>query len=665
MFDLNKKEKPFTSFGGFGGGGLGLAGGGISAKTYVDDVFSTYVYSGTSGSNPINNGIDLAGEGGMVWFKSRDYDSGLNPIHDTERSAWGQRISTSSSGEQYAYNPFASINNNGFTLTGSGSAYNNSSYNYVSWTFRKAPGFFDVVTYNGDPNNNPQSIPHSLGSVPGMIIIKEITQGNESWAVYHRSLGATKVISLNNPDAAWTSSGDWNNTAPTSSVFTVGTESRVNTSGETYVAYLFAHDNASFGTDEDESIIKCGSVANNGSQVTEVNLGFEPQFVLIKNSSVSEHWFMFDVMRGMDVNKSSKLFPNRSNAEDTVAYSIVSPTATGFALSTASAGDFANGTYIYMAIRRPNKPPEAAINVFAIDTGNSSSTIPCWDSGFPVDFAMWAKPDYTYHRGMGARLLGTKYLKSNESLVEANDSDLTWDSNVGWGKAYASTFYSYMFKRAPGFMDVVTYEGTGTNSAGTQQVVNHNLEVAPELVIVKNRDYAKSFFVWSIYMTEQYRMRLDDTAQELSGGDTYWQANSTFTATQFGLGYGVNTNRDGDKHVAYLFASLAGISKVGTFSGNTGNNVDVDCGFTAGARFVLIKRKDAEVTGTNSSGWYVWDTTRGIVSGNDPYFLLNNDVSQVTNTDYIDPLSSGFTVTSSAPAALNVTGGTYLFLAIA
>jgi len=266
---------------------------------------------------------------------------------------------------------------------------------------------------------------------------------------------------------------------------------------------------------------------------------------------------------------------------------------------------------------------------------------------------------------MGARLLGTKYLKSNESLVEANDSDLTWDSNVGWGKAYASTFYSYMFKRAPGFMDVVTYEGTGTNSAGTQQVVNHNLEVAPELVIVKNRDYAKSFFVWSIYMTEQYRMRLDDTAQELSGGQTYWQANSTFTATQFGLGYGVNTNRDGDKHVAYLFASLAGISKVGTFSGNTGNNVDVDCGFTAGARFVLIKRKDAEVTGTNSSGWYVWDTTRGIVSGNDPYFLLNNDVSQVTNTDYIDPLSSGFTVTSSAPAALNLTGGTYLFLAIA
>ena len=165
-------------------------------------------------------------------------------------------------------------------------------------------------------------------------------------------------------------------------------------------------------------------------------------------------------------------------------------------------------------------------------------------------------------------------------------------------------------------------------------------------------------------MTEKYRMKLDDTHQQLSGGDTYWQANSTFTATQFGLGYGVNTNKDGDNHVAYLFASLAGISKIGTFSG-TGSNVNVDCGFSSGARFVMIKRTDAEVTGTESSGWYIWDTTRGIASGNDPYLRLDSNAAQVTNTDYIDPLSAGFTVTSSASASLNADGGTYLFLAIA
>jgi hypothetical protein len=117
-------------------------------------------------------------------------------------------------------------------------------------------------------------------------------------------------------------------------------------------------------------------------------------------------------------------------------------------------------------------------------------------------------------------------------------------------------------------------------------------------------------------------------------------------------------NGSGITYVAYLFATLPGISKVGSFSG-TGSAINVDCGFTNGARFILIKR----INGTGD--WYLWDSLRGIVSGNDPYLLLNVNTTQTTNTDYIDPLSTGFTVTSSAPAALNTSGGTYLFLAIA
>jgi hypothetical protein len=308
-----------------------------------------------------------------------------------------------------------------------------------------------------------------------------------------------------------------------------------------------------------------------------------------------------------------------------------------------------------MAIRRPNKPPEAATEVFAIDTGNSSSTIPCWDSGFPVDFAIWAKPDYTYHRGVGARLSGTKYLKSNENLVEANDPDLTWDSNVGWGKAYASTFYSYMFKRAPGFSDVVAYSGNATSN----RAVPHNLEVTPELLILKKRQPGNEH--WMVQYTGVFG---SNTALQLStasqaSAQAAFNSTSAATASNFYLGSDSSSNGTGKTYIAYLFATLPGISKVGSYSGNTGYAVNVNCGFTSGARFILIKR-------TNSTGdWYVWDTTRGIVSGNDPYFLLNDDVAQVTNTDYIDPNIYGFTVTASAPAALNATGGTYLFLAIA
>jgi hypothetical protein len=111
-------------------------------------------------------------------------------------------------------------------------------------------------------------------------------------------------------------------------------------------------------------------------------------------------------------------------------------------------------------------------------------------------------------------------------------------------------------------------------------------------------------------------------------------------------------------YISYLFATVAGVSKVGSYTG-TGADLNVDCGFSAGARFILIKRTDS------TGDWYVYDSERGIVAGNDPYFLLNSNAAQVTNTDYIDPLSSGFTVTSSAPAALNASGGTYIFLAIA
>jgi len=136
---------------------------------------------------------------------------------------------------------------------------------------------------------------------------------------------------------------------------------------------------------------------------------------------------------------------------------------------------------------------------------------------------------------------------------------------------------------------------------------------------------------------------------------------STYPVTLSSTQVNVDTfwqNYAGDDMIAYLFASVNGISKIGTYTG-TGNDLDVNCGFTNGARFVLVKRTDS------SGDWYMWDSLRGIVAGNDPYLLINQQAAQVTNQDYIDPLSSGFTITSSAPAALNNSGGTYIFYAIA
>ena len=108
----------------------------------------------------------------------------------------------------------------------------------------------------------------------------------------------------------------------------------------------------------------------------------------------------------------------------------------------------------------------------------------------------------------------------------------------------------------------------------------------------------------------------------------------------------------------YLFATCPGVSKVGSYTG-TGTTLQLNCGFTSGARFVLIKRTDSP------GEWYVWDTARGIIAGNDPYLLLNSTAVEVTNTDYIDTYNPGFEISSTAPAAINALNGTYIFLAIA
>ena len=114
----------------------------------------------------------------------------------------------------------------------------------------------------------------------------------------------------------------------------------------------------------------------------------------------------------------------------------------------------------------------------------------------------------------------------------------------------------------------------------------------------------------------------------------------------------------GKQFVAYLFATLPGISKVGSYTGN-GSSQTINCGFTTGARFILIKRTDS------TGDWYVWDTARGIVAGNDPHLSLNTTAAEVTTNDSIDPNASGFIVNQVAATNINVNAATYIFLAIA
>ena len=239
-----------------------------------------------------------------------------------------------------------SFNTDGYTL-GTASDINSASGNDVSWTFKKAAGFFDIVTYTG--TGSAQNISHNLGTTVGTLIVKR-TDTTGDWLVQHRSLGGTYYMDLQNTNAAATNASYWNNTTATSTEFTVGTSSYTNASGGTYVAYLFAHDTASDG------LIQCGSYTGGASSVS-INLGWEPQWILIKRSDNIEDWSIVDNVRGMGTDVSTSglkaLTPNTTSVEETPAYSPIVPSSTGFTAYTGYDARYASngGTYIYVAIR--------------------------------------------------------------------------------------------------------------------------------------------------------------------------------------------------------------------------------------------------------------------------------------------------------------------------
>ena len=680
--EFSKKEAPIQGLTGLGGGVpsrlLTLASGEV---TYVDDVFSTFLYDGASQTaTEINNGIDLAGEGGLVWIKCRSNDVSHH-LFDTERGALKFLRSDDNNAEEDGPS-LGSFDSDGFTHSGESNNtnldINENNRTFCSWTFRKCPGFFDVVTYSGNGTSG-RTISHNLGSVPGSIWVKRLN-GTEPWTVYHRGTDSSApedhVLFLNLTSSK-SNRADFADTAPTDSVFSVGNSDNTNGGGNTYVAYLFAHDDQSFGDDGDEAIIKCGSYTGTGTaDFSEKTLGFEPQWVMVKRTDNIGPWLIADYVRGIfsDTSDDNLLQANASGTEADYKFNAINLTPRGFTtVNNVGSVNNQNDNYIYIAIRRPHKPPTAGTDVFALDTQNSGSysSPPYYRSNFVVD-ATWRAYLPDVETRIASRMTGEKYMVSSSTNSESTNDLFKWDYMNGYGGSNVSgattDVMTYMFKRAPGFFDVVCYEGT----SNTSNNVNHNLGVVPNMMILKKRDG-----------TSDWAVRTVDSAA--SGGDldrTGFQLNSDsqirntgfqhagLTATTFnpyyistsdsgGNGtYGDNAlNTSGSKYIAYLFASLSGVSKIGSYTG-TGSDLDIDCGFTNGARFVLIKRT------SGSTDWWVLDTLRGINAGNDPAFGLNQGSSNTSSYDLVDPYSSGFTAVGDT-AAINSSGEKYIFLAIA
>ena len=220
-----------------------MLGVGASKKTYLDDVFSTYLYEGngnSGASQSINNGINLSGEGGMIWFKNRTHSSSNHELYDTIRGVT-KRLRSNSNETEYTENntqDLTSFNSNGFSLGAAGwSKMNWPGDDIASWSFRKAKGFFDVVTWTTSNDGSAQRISHNLGCVPGLIIIKSLNQ-TENWTVYHRDIGRSKILNLNSSAAITNSNNLWDSSDPTSTDF--GWNGGVYNGNQAMIAYVFA-----------------------------------------------------------------------------------------------------------------------------------------------------------------------------------------------------------------------------------------------------------------------------------------------------------------------------------------------------------------------------------------------------------------------------------------
>ena len=323
------------------------AGG--NSQLYADDVFSPYTYTGTGAAQTITNGIDLAGEGGLVWCKNRGKTT-HGMLHDTVRGVTKYLFCPATTGEMTnsTGNGLVAFNSDGFSLgTDTSYSINTSSFSYVSWTFRKAPRFFDIVTYTGNAVAG-REVAHELGVAPGMMIIKT-TNTNHGWFVWHHSQLANKFFSLDSAilfgsdQTVLVSSVSSNSFSLTNSSVSSGNFYSANSLGNTYVAYLFA---------SLPGISKVGSYIGNGSsQIIDCGFSTGARFILIKRVDSDGDWFIWDSGRGI-VNDCDPHLSINTGGSEVISNDSIDPYPSGFIVNqkTATNINVSGATYAYLVI---------------------------------------------------------------------------------------------------------------------------------------------------------------------------------------------------------------------------------------------------------------------------------------------------------------------------
>jgi hypothetical protein len=332
------------------------------------DYFNTKLYTGTTNAQSIT-GVGFQPD--MTWIKVRSA-SAYHVIQDAVRGATGtdtySLITSGEAGDNT--DAITSFDSDGFSLgTDANDRSNYSGQTHVAWNWKangqgssntagsinttytsvNTTSGFSISSYTGNGSAGA-TVGHGLGVVPKMIIVKRLNSSG-GWVVYNEALGNTKIMELHANSASQTSSAAWNNTTPSSTVFTLGDYTSTNASGGTYIAYCFA---------EKQGYSKFGSYTGNGNNDgTFVYTGFKPAFVMIKRTSNTDNWYMKDNKRSgtaalqnfgqMNPNQTQHPSANNSNAENKASAFATDILSNGFKLRGTDAGLNQSGeSYIYM-----------------------------------------------------------------------------------------------------------------------------------------------------------------------------------------------------------------------------------------------------------------------------------------------------------------------------
>ena len=722
---------------------------GFIPNQYVNDVFSidTWFGNGSGASTPANkkitNGINMAGKGGMVLnFQRGNVQQGsyYKGFSDTDIGV-GKRFwplsNTNALGTQA--DAMQSFDSDGWTMgqnmyMNEGNGNNTNSSQNGAYTFRKCPGFFDMVTFTTGDGSNKQAnrrISHSLKCKVGFMILKnqDSTQDYYVFNCKQQGGGANDYAKLNQTDN-WTGSSDfWGpQGSDTTNDFGLNENAVWWIANCTYSVYLWADGDdpnaAIFGENSNASIVK--QVHGGGGSNAFTDIGWEPQMLLIKNEG--SDWCWFDSLRGTAFQSSADsyapyygacTFSNNTSGE-----------SAGYGVGFNDKGWWNStfgGNCTCLAIRRPDadcgrwaetpaeclhihKGAEPSTENFNLNTIVDGSNNP---TGFGIhDMEISARryggttnwyntnrmmsgssnPDGGVSTANNSAGFSRYYLSTTNSAYlsqqEASLRNIRTDLNSeligpphirgayippdGWGNNSAGAGQNavfYMFKRQPGFFDMIKY--VGYNNRPT----THKLGVIPDLVIVKSltnnssSSYGNYWGVWSKAAADanigassptlNYHAWFNHVNSVQAQGFNLWSTVPTATTLDIATGH---PNDSGVSHMMYLFANREGISKFGIYTGlGSGNVVTVnDVGFSP--RLLMIKNL---TTSGGQDYWFVYDTKRGFTSSNNPYLILNEQNSEVTGTDYVDPLSNGFQLTNTAIDNFNRNGDKFLYLAFA